>query len=1115
VLIVVVVGLALSISAFALASIWSEEQKRIKLEEYASNYVFAIQQEANSHIEALRNTLSLYAASREVERHEFHKFVSGIISRHVDIQALEWIPRVPHSQRAAVEAQARRDGLPEFQIREQDSAGRLISAKIRHEYFPVYFLEPLSGNEAAMGFDLASQPARRLALEQARDTGEAASTARIRLVQETDSQYGYLIFLPVYRDAAKINTVAQRRHHLLGFVLAVYRINKMIEHIPPALKTLQDNIDLYLYDGSAQREERFLYSSQADHRNIPPITEDQLRTQAHAVKRLQLPGRTWLAYFLPRASLTPTWFAWARWGALAVGLFLTGLLALFLRSTLQHTKELARAHRVLGNTKQKLSLHVQQTPLGVIEWNTRFEVADWNPAAEKIFGYTREEALGRHAVGLIVPESIREQVNELWRVLLENKGGQRSTNESITKDGRAIICEWYNTPLVADNGEVIGITSLVDDVTEHRQAEQALRDSEERNRLLLDSTAEAIYGVDLDGNCTFSNSACLRMLGYDNEQDLLGKNMHQLIQHTRPDGSPYPEQECRIYQAFHEGRGTYVEDEVLWRADGSSFPVEYWSYPIHKKDQVVGSVVTFVDITERKEAQDALMKSEARLERFFEASYEGLFFHDKGKILDVNPAVGDIFGYSPDEVIGMSLFDFVPTEWLPMLQEKMAAGVEGPYEIDIIKRDGSRLPVAVHAKSVELKGRHIRVVTLRDLTEHKQVEEALRRSQKMDAIGQLSGGIAHDFNNQLGVIIGYLDFLQEYVANDEKPRKWVNTATKATLRCMDLTRQLLAFSRRQPKEKVVVDLNALLQDQKNMIARSVTPEVEVQYFLADNLWLTGTNPGEFQDAVLNLVINARDAMPGGGKLLIETSNKHLDADSATAKPGIEAGDYVQLMLNDTGVGMDRKTLGRVFEPFFTTKPEGKGTGLGMAMVYGFVNRYGGHINVYSEPGVGTTFRLYLPRSTTGKSAGIAENTQAVDIPTGNESILVVDDEADLLQLADQYLANLGYQTRLAETAAQALEILAGDGEFDMLFSDVVMPGGMNGYELAQQAIQQKPGLKVLLTSGFTSKSIANNGLARFSAHLLNKPYRKEDLAQRIRLVLDEALDETLDKESAT
>ena len=394
------------------------------------------------------------------------------------------------------------------------------------------------------------------------------------------------------------------------------------------------------------------------------------------------------------------------------------------------------------------------------------------------------------------------------------------------------------------------------------------------------------------------------------------------------------------------------------------------------------------------------------------------------------------------------------------------------------------------------------VGTVQDITERVIMEESLHRAQKMEIVGQLSGGIAHDFNNQLGIIIGFLDILKNDIVHDEEALYCVGHATKATLRCIDLTRQLLSFSRVHSKEKVVADLNGLLKDLETMIERSVTPEIEVQYFLTDELWRTEIDPGEFQDVILNLVINARDAMPGSGKLLIETTNKHLDTGYTTLNSGVEAGDYVLLMLSDTGSGISADTLKHIFDPFFTTKPEGEGTGLGMTMVYGFAKRNGGNIKVYSEPGVGTTIRLYLPRSTVSVATVQAKN-DLEELPTGHESILIVDDEVELLHLADQYLSDLGYRTHLAETVAQALELLARDENIDLLFSDVVMPGGMNGYELAQQATQQRHNLKVLLTSGFTSKTMVHNGLARFSSHLLSKPYRKDDLAQHIRLVLDE------------
>ncbi len=423
----------------------------------------------------------------------------------------------------------------------------------------------------------------------------------------------------------------------------------------------------------------------------------------------------------------------------------------------------------------------------------------------------------------------------------------------------------------------------------------------------------------------------------------------------------------------------------------------------------------------------------------------------------------------------------------------------------LISRDGTEYQIADSGAPIrDSNGKILGVVLVfRDVTRQYQTEEALRRAHKMEAIGRLCGGIAHDFNNQLGVVIGYLDFLKEHFPEQATARQWVDTAARATQRCVELTRQLLVFSRRQGSGKKVVDLNRMFRDLEIMISRAVTPEVETRYFLADDLWLTEVNPGEFQDAVLNLVINARDAMPGGGQLVIETANKHLDAGYTEINPGVRPGDYVQVVLSDTGTGMDREVLEHLFEPFFTTKSEEEGTGLGLAMVYGFTKRYGGHIKVYSEPGVGTTIRLYLPRSEALGSVVTADDQPAAELPAGNESILIVDDEGALLQLAARFLRDLGYRTRLAENGSQALAILAEEEQIDLLFSDVVMPGGMNGYELARRATELRPGLKVLLTSGFTSKTFADKDLDRFSVHLLGKPYRKVDLAQRIRMVFDQ------------
>lgn len=542
---------------------------------------------------------------------------------------------------------------------------------------------------------------------------------------------------------------------------------------------------------------------------------------------------------------------------------------------------------------------------------------------------------------------------------------------------------------------------------------------------------------------------------------------------------------------------------------------------------VVTSLRAYRDILRLKEsrqevlqANEHLTQERERIQVTLDSIGDAVLTTDaKGKITHLNPVAEKLTGWTLTTALKQPLstiFKIINSQTrLPVanpVERVLSTGaIEGlASHTVLINKDGSEAHIADSAAPIRsITGDILGVILVcRDISREYQTEKALRRSQKMEALGQLTGGIAHDFNNQLGIIIGYLDLLAISLATDDKITQMIETASNAALRCTDLTRQLLSFSHSGSGKKSVVNINSTLKELETMYARSVTPEVEVQYFLSDTLWLTEIDPGEFQDATLNLVINARDAMPKGGKLLIETTNKSLDSGYAALNPDALPGDYVQFMLSDTGKGMDKTTQERIFDPFFTTKPKGKGTGLGMSMVYGFVKRCGGFIKIYSELDVGTTMRLFLPRAAPllDEDRSDLPNSDPV-CPRGQETILVVDDEIDLLELAETMLRDLGYRTYLAENAEQALELLARHDEIDLLFSDVVMPGGMNGYELAQQAIKHNPQLRILLSSGFTSKTITQNGMLHFTQQMLNKPYRKIDLARQIRLVLDE------DKES--
>ncbi len=650
-----------------------------------------------------------------------------------------------------------------------------------------------------------------------------------------------------------------------------------------------------------------------------------------------------------------------------------------------------------------------------------------------------------------------------------------------------------------------------------QRAEARARQNASQLRGILDSALDAIVCIDEQGRISDWNPRAEEMFGWA-RAEALGARLEDIIipaclrgKHRKGLEDYFHGRESRIL-------GQRMETTAL-RRDGSEFPVELTVSSVETDDTRLFSA--FIrDISAEKQAAEALEKNRQRLADAQRMAHIGSWELDLASgTLEWSEEVFRIFELDPQHTEpSYELFlERIHPEDRAEVDATFQQAVQRhtPYQIEHrLRLPGGKIKHVLEQGEIfyAADDTPLRAVgTVQDITERVAMEQALRRSQKMEAIGQLSGGIAHDFNNQLGIIIGYLDFLKNHLEGQQKPSRWVETATRATQRCMDLTRQLLSFSRRQGRSEASLNLNDCIDEIKNVIARSVTPEVEVKYFLANPLWTTRADPGELQDAIINLAINARDAMPNGGTLVIETGNIHLDRHYAERNPGVTPGDYVQLNISDTGTGMDAQTLERACEPFFTTKDEGKGTGLGLAMVYGFAKRCGGFVKLYSEPNAGTSVRLYLPRCQDCEVVHAAlDDTAREPLPRGNETVLLVDDEPDLLQLAARYLSELGYQVYTAENARQALALLDDPSlPIDILFSDVVMPGGINGYELAQKAVERRPAIKVLLTSGFTSRTLAHNGLARFNANLLPKPYRKDQLAQRIRRVLDQKEHEDL------
>ena len=634
-----------------------------------------------------------------------------------------------------------------------------------------------------------------------------------------------------------------------------------------------------------------------------------------------------------------------------------------------------------------------------------------------------------------------------------------------------------------------------------------LGQGEEQLRLVLDSTAEAIYGIDTQGACTFCNASCLGLLGYQTQEDLLGKNMHTLIHHTRPDGTAYPETDCPIFQAFRLREGIHVDDEVLWRSDGTSFYAEYWSYFIRHGTDVLGAVVTFVDITERRTSELALRQSEERYRELFENAPDIIYTQDlTGNITSANKAGEDLSGYTCEELSHMNLAGMVAPEHLQNIQEEVQRTLAGekrpPVEIEILTKNGRRMTIEASSQRMLEDGKPVGIHTFgRDITEHKRLEAQFYQSQKMEAIGRLAGGIAHDFNNLLNVILGYSGFLLDVVGSSEPQRRYVGQIKSSAEGGVPLIRQLLAFSRKQVLQPRVLDLNAVVREAEQLVMHLIGEDIEVIILPEPSLGHVKADPGQIQQVLMNLVVNARDAMPEGGKLTIASANVDLDEHYAHHHSGVKPGSFVMLAVSDTGIGMDQETQAHIFEPFFTTKAPGKGTGLGLSTVYGIVKQSQGYIWVYSELGKGTTFKVYLPlvRET-------CEDTQRGPIATGSlqgaETVLLVEDEPSLRELAREFLESSGYRVLEAGDGAKAIELAEQHrGTIHLLLTDVIMPG-MNGHQLAEHLASRCPEMRVIYTSGYTDNVIVSHGVLQPGTNFIEKPYMREALLTKIREVLD-------------
>ncbi|HET6977464.1 MAG TPA: PAS domain S-box protein [Pyrinomonadaceae bacterium] len=507
--------------------------------------------------------------------------------------------------------------------------------------------------------------------------------------------------------------------------------------------------------------------------------------------------------------------------------------------------------------------------------------------------------------------------------------------------------------------------------------------------------------------------------------------------------------------------------------------------------------------------------SEERYRDYFENAKDAIYVHDlSGRYLMVNKAGEELIGYSRDEILQMRISDVVPGTCLDQiharLKEKLTDHSLTIYEVEAIRKDGSRVPIEVSSRLIYENGVAVAVQgSARDITERKLAEEALRasqlqlqQSQKLEAIGQLAGGVAHDFNNMLTAIIGYTDLSLRRVGLENPIRRNLEETRKAAERSASLVRQLLAFSRKQILEPKVLDLNDVVKDMHKMLTRLIGEDIRLATRLQTDLGSVKADPSQVEQIIVNLVVNARDAMPRGGRVTIETCNITLDDRIVLKHHSIKPGPYVMLAVSDTGSGMDQATQARIFEPFFTTKEVGKGTGLGLSTVYGIVKQSGGNIWVYSEPDLGTVFKVYLPRIDDAAISTIESASLETNVPRGSETILLVEDEDVVRGLTRKILMQAGYHVLDAKGGEEALRLCgAHAGPIDLLLTDVVMPE-ISGKEIADRLLALRPRIRVLFMSGYTDEAIVQHGVLDANVKFLQKPFTWVGLTRKVREVLN-------------
>ena len=760
-----------------------------------------------------------------------------------------------------------------------------------------------------------------------------------------------------------------------------------------------------------------------------------------------------------------------------------------------------QTEKSLAESAARYRLLFERNLAGVYRSTPDGRLLECNEAFARIYGFESvEDALSHKARELYeVPDeraAFLEKLRGQGRLVGVETRGRR-------KDGATLFLLETVSLVPGEPGAPEILEGTILDISERRRSEEALRVSEAKHRLLFENSPLPMWVFDEDTLAFLAvNEAACQGYGYTREEFL-----SMTIEEIRPG----EDVEKLRKQIANEEPG--IQSGGVWRhrrKDGSLLEVEIVSHSLVFSDHRAQMVLA-IDVTQRRLTERRIQERTTYLNALVENSPVALLALDPAHRTQIaNPAFVRLFGYSPEELLGRNPDELISPENAELKTEvgdstqQCLTGHSIRATTTRRRKDGTLIDVELYGVPLLESGRLIGVYALyQDLTEQKQLSEQLRQAQKMEAVGRLAGGIAHDFNNLLTVILGTSEMLLERAAPPHPMREELKEIQAAGERAACLTRQLLAFSRSQVLRPEVLNLNALLRNSEQMLRRLIGEDIEMKTNLDTGLWSVRADPGQIEQVIMNLAVNARDAMPKGGELTFETKNVRVGAALAHLHHDMAPGDYAEITVEDTGTGMDEKTRSRLFEPFFTTKPVGKGTGLGLSTTYGVVKQSGGYIWAESEVGRGTAFRIYLPRIE-GEPEKVVETRVTQPVRLRSESILLVEDEPEVRALIERVLLSQGYRVCTASRPSEAIRIASGaDARFDLLVTDVIMPG-MDGRELARRLLSDHPSLPVVYLSGYSADAIGRHGVLGPGTAFLEKPFRPDALVEKVREALDGA-----------